>query len=273
MPNCKARYTRYEDRLYFADGKHRFFLESYCGEPCDGDMCIKCADKNQSRIHYYKSYDHGVVDGPYLEKSQLYDTPYYHASILKFGAPSQTDLERAMEAQRRARAKLPRETNTNPVENTVASVPTSTPTEDKKRARGRPKSSAKAIVEAAPELIQETPVPEKTKPKPKPRLKPTTTKEPSKKAEVVVAKPQQATVVHTLPKEGMVETMDDPLIVRDVVRIVLKPFTHGSAKYWRDSDREKLYSCTKDGKRGSYVGRWDSTNNCIVKDAYDSDED
>lgn len=244
-------------------------MESYCGEPCNGEMCDKCSDKNQSRIHYYKSYDHGVVDGPYLEKSQLYDTPYYHASVLKFGAPSQTDLQKAMEAQRRARACLPREvamtaTTTTPVSApAVAAGP---------KPRGRPKSSAKALAEVAPEDTSKPVANEKVKPKPKPK-KEAPLKELGKKTEVVIVKPQNVSVVHTLPQEGMIESMDDPLIVRDVIRIVLKPFMHGPTKYWRDSDREKLYSCMKDGKKGGYVGRWDSSNNCIVKDAYDSDED
>jgi len=147
-----------------------------------------------------------------------------------------------------------------------AAVPIAVPAP---KPRGRPKSSAKALAEAA----SETPIQEKPKKEPKPKKEVAPKAKPTNKAEVVVAKPQEAAVVHTLPQEGMVETMDEPLVVREIIRIVLKPFTHGSTKYWRDSDREKLYSCTKDGKRGSYVGRWDSVNQCIVKDAYDSDED
>jgi hypothetical protein len=212
-------------------------------------VCPKCLIKNQVKTQDVRTFDHGFVGGAYTGKSQLFDSPYYHAGVLKFGSPTQEDLEKAMEAQRKARGGGA----TAPIV-----CPASAPAPVQAKPRGRPKSSKKALAAASPE--KETP---------KPKTKPKT----AKKTEVVVAKPQEAAVVHTLPQEGMVETMDDPLVVREVIRIVLKPFTHGSTKYWRDSDREKLYSCTKDGKRGAYVGRWDSVHETIVRDVYDSDED
>ncbi len=249
MPICLARYTTVADKLYFGDGKHRFYVERCCGAQCDGQVCPKCQIKNQVKTQDCRTFDHGFVGGAYTAKSQLFDSPYYHAGVLKFGSPTQEDIEKAMEAQRKARG------------GTAAVAPTPAPViAPAPKPRGRPKSSAKALATASSE--KETP-----KPKAKPKTKD------SKKTEVIIAKPQEATVVHTLPQEGMVETMDDPLVVREVIRIVLKPFTHGSTKYWRDSDREKLYSCTKDGKRGSYVGRWDSVHETIVRDAYDSDEE
>jgi hypothetical protein len=253
MPTCLARYTTVADKLYFGDGKHRFYMERCCGAQCDGQVCPKCSVKNQVKVQDCRTFDHGFVGGAYPAKSQMFDSPYYHAGVLKFGSPTQEDIEKAMEAQRKARGGTAAVAPAPIVSPTSAPVP---------KPRGRPKSSAKALVAASPE----TATPKET-PKPKAKQKQ------SKNTEVIVAKPQEAAVVHTLPQEGMVETMDDPLIVREVIRIVLKPFTHGSTKYWRDSDREKLYSCTKDGKRGAYVGRWDSVHETIVRDAYDSDED
>lgn len=251
MPTCLARYTTVADKLYFGDGKHRFYMERSCGAMCEGTVCGKCSVKNQVKTQDVRTFDHGFVGEAYPVKSQLYDSPYYHAGVLKFGAPTQEDLDKAMEAKRKAQGGTAPAPAPAP-----APVPVPAP-----KPRGRPKSSAKALAETTPET--EAKPKKEAKPKPKD----------CKKAEIIVAKPQEAAVVHTLPQEGMVETMDDPLVVREIIRIILKPFTHGSTKYWRDSDREKLYSCTKDGKRGEYVGRWDSNNNCIVKDAYDSDDD
>ncbi len=254
MPICLARYTTVADKLYFGDGKHRFYMERCCGAACDGQVCPKCLIKNQVKTQDVRTFDHGFVGGAYTAKSQLFDSPYYHAGVLKFGSPTQEDIEKAMEAQRKARG------GTATAAPALAPVSVSAPTPAPKP-RGRPKSSAKALAAASPE--------KEVTPKETPKAK----AKQIKKTEVIVAKPQEAAVVHTLPQEGMVETMDDPLVVREVIRIVLKPFTHGSTKYWRDSDREKLYSCTKDGKRGAYVGRWDSVHETIVRDAYDSDEE
>ena len=268
MPTCLARYTTVADKLYFGDGKHRFYMERCCGAACEGTVCIKCSIKNQVKTQDVRTFDHGFVGEAYPAKSQLFDSPYYHAGVLKFGAPTQEDLERAMEAKRKAQGGT-----------ATATVTTATPVAPVPKPRGRPKSSAKALSEAVPEasndVTSRTKVLAENKPKKEAKPKKEVVPKPKQtnKAEVVIAKPQEAAIVHILPQEGMVETMDEPLVVREVIRIVLKPFTHGSTKYWRDSDREKLYSCTKDGKRGSYVGRWDSVNQCIVKDAYDSDED
>jgi hypothetical protein len=71
----------------------------------------------------------------------------------------------------------------------------------------------------------------------------------------------------------MAETMDEPIKVNQVLRVILKNFTHNDASYWRDSERDKLYKKTRDGKKGEYIGRWDSIEHRIIKEAPDSDED
>jgi hypothetical protein len=71
----------------------------------------------------------------------------------------------------------------------------------------------------------------------------------------------------------MAESMDSPLEVKNVIKIVLKPFTHNDVKYWRDGSLEKLYKRMPDGTIGEYIGRWNSLNNTIVQDAPDSDLD
>ena len=245
MPNCKARYTTYDHRLYFADGKHRFFMELCCGQAFEGEgeMCVRCSQKKPTPLHYNKSYDHGVIDGPYLKGSQLYDTPYYHWAVAKFGEPKPSDVEKAMEAQRRA----------------------------------------KAAVSGGPVPTQETPKPKKPKektekPKKEPSEKPA--KQPrakSKKVAETVVSPEpetKATAVTQIPAMvTFAESTDEPMQVSEVVQILLKRFQHKGKTYWRDSEREKLYTCTAAGKRGGYVGRWDSTAQTIDTDAPDSDLD
>jgi len=68
------------------------------------------------------------------------------------------------------------------------------------------------------------------------------------------------------------ETMDEPIPVSEVIKIILKPFTHKSVDYWRDYESEKLYKRLAKGK-GPYVGRWDSELECVNTEAPDSDNE
>ncbi len=210
-------------KIYFGDGKHRFYMELYCGNSCEDKVCIKCSVKNQTKVQDCRTFDHGHVDGPYPDKSQLYDSPYYHKYVEKYGPPNAEDLEKAMEAQKRARAKKP------PAD----------PSEPK----------------------------EKEKTKAKPRRKAT-------KDEPVCVEPAKEQPITQIPTMvTFAETTDEPMEVSEVVTIVLKKFQHKGKTYWRDAEREKLYTCTASGARGGYVGRWDSTANAVDTDAPDSDAD
>jgi hypothetical protein len=207
-------------------------------------MCARCSQKKKTPLHYNKSYDHGLVDGPYLEGSQLFDTPYYHWAVEKFGPPNPVDVQKAMEAQRVARGG--------------ANV------EPKVVEKVKPK-----VVRAKPpkEEQKESPV-EKPKKKTGPKPKTATKKE---AVPAIVAPVEEAKPLTKLPEAPM-ESMDDPLPVIEVIKVVLKPFTVGQTTYWRDGEREKLYK-KEGGKKGPYVGRWDHFTQSIVRDAPDSDSD
>lgn len=239
MP-CLARYTTVKDKLYFGDGKHRFYMERCCGAPTEG-TCPKCLVKNQIKVQDCRTFDHGVVDGPYPAKSQLYDSPYYHAGVAKYGAPNATDLEKAIEAQRMARG-------------------------GKKPVESAPEPNQ---VEAKKKMVADKPKPKKEKtegekPKPKSRAK-------KEVVPVLVPPVEEAKPLVKLPDAPM-ESMDDPLPVTEVIKVVLKPFTIGQTTYWRDGEREKLYK-KEGGKKGPYVGRWDHFTQSIIRDAPDSDSD
>jgi hypothetical protein len=79
------------------------------------------------------------------------------------------------------------------------------------------------------------------------------------------------TPVETVPETAThAETMDEPISVSEVIKVILKPFTHKSVDYWRDYETEKLYKRLAKGK-GPYVGRWDSELEQINTEAPDSD--
>ena len=79
---------------------------------------------------------------------------------------------------------------------------------------------------------------------PKPTLKMRRIRRVNKDSASSAASPLSMTPapIQSLPSipETFVETMDDPLTVREVVRVTLRKFTHGRSTFWRDSLSEKL---------------------------------
>ena len=55
--------------------------------------------------------------------------------------------------------------------------------------------------------------------------------------------------------------------------VKLTPFEVGSAVYYRDAKKNKLYQKLKEGRIGHYVGRYDAPTESIVTDVPDSDDD
>jgi len=275
---CKKRLTYKTLLVRFGDGKHRFYLESVCGSPISdpsSNLCAHCFGiVPQTKTQDVGTFPHGLVTGPYPKESHLYDSPWYLAKVDAYGAPSANDLEMARKAQGLARAgtkaktleciqkngsaecsgvaTIPLPTPSNPVlsvETSKLLIPSATATEDKpKKKRAAPKKKVIVV----------------------PQLKPDTTSSVLTQLGAV-----HEVVVTSIPNkpEIQVETMDTPLEVKTVIRISLRPFTHGSGTYWRDGSLEKLYKRKPDGGLGAYIGRWDSKQEIIVHDAPDSDDD
>jgi hypothetical protein len=102
--------------------------------------------------------------------------------------------------------------------------------------------------------------------------KPKEAKQKSPRKLKVVETPVEAPV-ETVPETAThSETMDEPISVVQVIKIVLKPFTYKSVDYWRDYDSEKLYKRLAKGK-GPYVGRWNSELERVDTEAPDSDNE
>jgi hypothetical protein len=99
---------------------------------------------------------------------------------------------------------------------------------------------------------------------------PKTPKTPKVRKLKVVETPLE-TPVEIVPETAThAETMDEPISVSEVIKVILKPFTHKSVDYWRDYESEKLYKRLVKGK-GPYVGRWNSELEQVDTEAPDSD--
>jgi hypothetical protein len=249
---CQKRITSQDLLARFGDGKHRFYLESVCGAKVhEGKLCDYCNSiVPQTRTQDVRTFPHGYVSAEYTKESHIFDSPWYHAKVKAYGPPIAETIELAMEAQKRARAgrktKKVADLITEPqaeVAAAEATIAVTQPSSPKKEvAKKTPRKSKKETV-ATPVL------------------------------EHLAAPPTEQIITRIPSGTVLAETTDTPLRVEEVIRVTLRPFTHNSVQYWRDTQREKLYRRTKEGGKGEYVGRWDSDASEIVRDAPDSDSD
>jgi hypothetical protein len=166
-----------------------------------------------------------------------------------------------------------------PVHTTTITASTNIVAEQPKKKRApRKKDVASLPIIPASDAIQKAPIQELSEPKKK--------RAPRKRKEVVIPSSTiiestvlaqlgatNETIISTIPNNSMIETMDTPLEVKDVVKVVLRPFTHNTIVYWYDSSLDKVYKRKQDGSLGMYVGRYDSYTDRIIHSAPDSDED
>jgi hypothetical protein len=248
MP-CLARITDEALKLPFGDNKHYFYMENVCGNGCDTERCDKCISKSTTNVQGSRKFDHGLVNGVYTSITHIFDSPWYLKKVSTYGQPSSVVLEQAMEAQKKARAgkkvtPIPSSVSSSSLSSASASVSvsgtasvTSTP---KKKAVPRKKAVAQITPIASSNVVEQLNHP----------------------------------VIQKISSDAkQIESTDEPICLTGVTRVVIRPFTHNDVTYWRDSEREKVYRRMKDGRRGEYLGRWDSRLEQIVKDAPDSDAD
>ena len=262
MAWCQKRLTCKDLMVRFGDGKHRFYLESVCGASVSdigGHLCKYCSTLvPQTKTQDVGTFSHGLVSGSYTKESHIYDSPWYHTKVKAYGQPTSEDLDLAMEAQKKARAGVRAKTKETIVKKSVA--------------------AAEVEAEAAPVVVPEAaPVVAAEPVKPKKKRAPA-----KKKTAIVPTEDLQSsvltqlgavheTVLTSVPEKALAESMDTPLEIKEVIRVILRPFEHDDTTYWRDSSREKLYKRTAKNTMGEYIGRWDSINKTIVRDAPDSD--
>lgn len=271
MAWCQKRLTCKDLMVRFGDGKHRFYLESVCGASVldiGGHLCKYCSTLvPQTKTQDVGTFSHGLVSGSYTKESHIYDSPWYHTKVKAYGQPTSEDLDLAMEAQKKARAGIRAKKKETIVKKSVAAA----------EAEVAPVVVAAVVpvvvaAAVAPVVVAAA---EPVKPKKK--------RAPAKKKTVIVPTEDlqssvltqlgavHETVLTSVPEKALAESMDTPLEIKEVIRVILRPFEHDDTTYWRDSSREKLYKRTAKNTMGEYIGRWDSINKTIVRDAPDSD--
>lgn len=242
---CKWRSTSKELFLRFKDGEHRIWLESVCANPCDAGekLCSKCKKKiPKPECQYNGTFPHGLVDGPYTEKSHIYDSPWYHKRLEEYGAPSEEVIALAQEAQRRAQNGQPTKFIHELGSPTLAAPAVFTPTVVLKTKQSSDTEEDMPVKKASTKKI----IP------PKPIV------EPLVSSPTVAEQLSEAIIKKIMKEHKAVETMDDVLPVRYVSRVKLERITYEGVNYWIDAEREKLYHINSDGNKGNYVGQWDS---------------
>ena len=104
---CINRYTNETYAQHFADGRHKFYLEFRCNAPCEEgeECCEKCLKiTNGPVVQYFRTFNHGKVNEPILDRSHIYGGKWYHGAAKKYGAPPSEIIEFAIQSQRAARA-------------------------------------------------------------------------------------------------------------------------------------------------------------------------
>lgn len=230
---CQKRITNSDLTIYFEDGKHIVYLETYCGNPVYGfskqnQQCNHCESlKIQTKAQDLKSFPHGFVNDLYPSHSHIFDSPWYHEKVEAYGPPSKEDIDIAMEAQRRAR-------------------------------EGKKTKSIKELVATLFDQKQEEVVEEKIVLVKKPKLK---IKREENQEQFTQAIPtQQPQSQQPKPTPEFIETMDDPIEVNQIIKIQLKPINE---EYWKDETSNKVYVRTITNSVGDFVGIWDPESECV----------
>jgi len=269
--HCLSRITGINERRYFADQVHKFFLEMRCGRPCDGEICDSCSEKSPtSVIQWCRKIDHGTIHDPIPDRSHLFGGTWYQEGVRKWGEPSEDSLRVAMDYQIKARLLL-----TN--ENVPSKVPVPSQAMEKGKRGRKPKVAMKPI-DPPNQLVIETRV-EETPIIPSPAVEKATT-EPVKKAPVK-RKPKAAmlpppTMIHkevVLPTHIEKERDQVDIDGFEIEYIRLSVYTVDGITYFRDSKKNKLYKKIKEKTVGEYVGRYDPVKESIHHDVPDSDEE
>lgn len=281
--SCISRVSAIDARCYFADQKHKFFLEMRCGRPCSGQICEDCSVKTMSTIQWCRKIDHGTIYDPIPDRSHLFGGNWYEDGVRKWGAPSAESIEKGLTYQRKARTM--EEVNIAP-----SKVPSpSPPMEPVKRGR-KPKVAPKAVPTVEPATTSTVASTTTT------NVEPNTTTD-IKVTEQVVTEPPVKKAAVKRPRKPKAVTpvkMADPSMVQkevvlpthmeqdreevdtdgfEIEYVKLSVFSLGDATYFRDSKKNKLYKKIKEKTIGCYVGRYDPTTETVHTDVPDSDDE
>ena len=290
--SCISRVTAIDARCYFADQKHKFFLEMRCGRSCSPDqrVCVSCSIKTASTIQWCRKIDHGTIYDPIPDRSHLFGGNWYEEGVQKWGAPSVENIQLAMEYQQEARMGT--------VE--LSKVTPPSPDMEKPKRGRKPKVVANAVepvvVETRVTEVRVTEVPVTEVPVTEPAVehpietaavtapasvasseppKPKRTRKPKPKVltPIKMADPsmiQKEVVLPTHMEQTRDEVDTDGF---EIEYVKLSVFAVGDISYFRDAKKNKLYKKIKEKTIGDYVGRYDPASETIYTDVPDSDEE
>ena len=244
MDRCisrRAHADKYNFRLMNGDKQGKYiWTEFRCPNAVsEGRTVCEGCSKKLPKYKYQSTQkcDHGIVGGPYPTDSKLYGSPFYIKQLKEGFYPSEADERRAKEAVANAISDMPKKK--------VAEL-----------------AASAMIAEVAPSADSALKV-EKVQKKPRAvKLK----KAPLNTS--AVAEP--APVSEPLKVATMVESMEAPIHVSDVVVVKVRKIKHKSKEYYFDQISGKLYGASSEGV-GAYVGRYNQDAETLNTDFPDSD--
>jgi hypothetical protein len=242
---CKKRITCQDLLVRFGDEKHRFYLESVCGNPVvKGELCINCNHLlPQTKTQDVKTFPHGNVLDTYGDKSHIFDSAWYHKKVKTYGPPSESDIELAMEAQRRARSGK----RTRSIKELLESLGGNINKVEAEMKKETPKQSPLKVKR----------INKKTEKKDAPMQI-----EPNKKIE-----DSSSLLDKVIPLSvRYVESMDDPIEVAEVVRVSLKKIIVRGKPFWKDADGTRIYEYLGPSKKGDCIGLLDLERGEILEE-------
>lgn len=283
---CISRVTAIDARCYFADLKHKFFLEMRCGRSCSDptkNVCEDCSIKTMSTIQWCRKIDHGTIDQPIPDRSHLFGGNWYEDGVRKWGAPSAKDIEYALEHQRKARtisdttpSKVPslspdmqpvkrgRKPKIAPVAPVAPIVPTIPPSEE-----------FDIILDPiiVPSIVPSTPLLQTVSVEPAKKAAIKRPRKPKALTPVKMADPSMVQKEVVLPTHMEQEREEVDTDGFEIEYVKLSVFSLGDATYFRDSKKNKLYKKIKEKTIGCYVGRYDPSTETVHTDVPDSDDE
>lgn len=286
MTQCIGRISKVQGIMHFADKRHRFYLEYRCPNQviANTNNCARCTGRSRDKIQSSGKYDHGNVNEPIPQHSQMYGGKWYTNGCDLWGLPNDSDIAIAEEHRDIARAEFAtmeivakEETK----EETKAEFTVISPIPIKRtRKRIQPLEATAASTTSTASLTPSpSPSPSSTStsltstslttasltPSIQPRKR---TIKPKPKNEIIIpAESKSIIATH-------IETKIEELCIDDyeVEYIKLTPFEHNDITYFREPTKNKLFE-KKNKAIGAYIGRYDSYTDTIRTDIPDSDNE
>lgn len=204
---CKKRITNQDLLVRFGDGRHRFYLESVCGNPADSDLCNYCANlHSQLKTQDVKTFPHGLVTEEYPIESHIFDSSWYHSKVKAYGEPSKEDVALAMDAQLRARTGK----KTKSIKDLLAFLAEKESEESIEKVKKSETESA-SEKKVRKKRIEKAPIEKEVKSEIKPKI------------------------------VKFIETTDDPIEIQEVSQYSLKKIILNKDIFWLDSETRRIY--------------------------------